>query len=248
MRSLVRAKLFAGTLSAGGGTCQVTFRVAGSLATSQVYSLPIGNRMPLVGMKVTGGKEVLDPKKTPRAREIAIRLLCEDATNMRKSFASGSGSRTTLNLTETRPAWSEDGPVHAEKLQLWRELIDACGEEIELPGAQRGLFVGISAIFYAAKAAGCDGQILARDVFLEKLRAKIEVLSASGGKGSGRDIANLVLVSGLVKFILHRTALIVCKRNWVIGEGGAEPADFAATWTLGMYLKHSGVMGIPLRV
>merc|ERR1719163_1413915 len=125
-------------------------------------------------------------------------------------------------------------------------MIVACSEELELPSQCRGLFVGISAVFYAAKAAGCAGKILPRDVFLGKLHAKINELMEKGGQ-AGRDLANLTLVASLVEFILHRSALIVCKRNWKVGEGGAEPADFVATWTLGMYLKHSGVMGIPLK-
>merc|ERR1712150_169770 len=119
--------------------------------------------------------------------------------------------------------------------------------ERHLPSDRRGLFVGISGIFYAAKAAHCDGKVLQQHVFLECLEKRRDELMAEGGH-KGRDIANLTLVTELVRHVLHRTAFIVCKRNWRVGEGGGMPADFVATWTLGLYLKHSGIMGIPLRV
>jgi len=82
-----------------------------------------------------------------------------------------------------------------------------------------------------------------RDEFLEQIQKRMDEMVRSGG--SGRDLSNFMLVSVIVKHVLHRTALIVCKRNWRVGKAGeAATADFVATWTLGMYLKHSGVMSV----
>merc|ERR1712228_113282 len=69
---------------------------------------------------------------------------------------------STVAYRETRAAWSEDGPVSQAKLDLWSKLVKTCSEERELP-TRRGLFVGIAGVFYAAKSAGCDGQILPRN-------------------------------------------------------------------------------------
>lgn len=127
-------------------------------------------------------------------------------------------------------------------LLVWRTLVQSLAEENDFPTGVRGLFVGISAVFYAAKLAGCDNKLLSRDGFLGHLQAKHDFLMKEVGK-DGRGLANLTLVSGLVKAVLHKNAQIVCKRNWKVGD-----ETFVATWTLGMYLKHSGVMGIPLRM
>eukprot|EP00928_Gymnodinium_smaydae_P008522 TRINITY_DN13101_c0_g2_i1.p1 TRINITY_DN13101_c0_g2~~TRINITY_DN13101_c0_g2_i1.p1 ORF type:complete len:1186 (+),score=269.39 TRINITY_DN13101_c0_g2_i1:291-3848(+) len=227
--ALLRARLFAGTISAGSGSSQVTLRSSGSLDTSQVHSIPVGNRTPLVNAKITPGHmSTLFNKLHPRTKQFAEQLLCS-------GMPAGK-------CTELQKAWGEDGPVDPKSLETWEQLVRSCCEDFGLPNERRGLFVGISAVFYAAKAAKCDQQILDRDVFLTKLRAKRTQLMGDGGT-KGRDLANLTLVIALVESVLHRTARIVCKRNWKVGD-----ADFVATWTLGMYLKHSGVMGVPLQV
>ena len=80
-------------------------------------------------------------------------------------------------------------------LNNWRELIrdtiDAavqCGMQKEV----RGLFVGISAVFYAADACGCAEKILPKYKFLAHLERKInETLqkhspySANNQEGTG---------------------------------------------------------------
>lgn len=265
MRAYIRARKFSGTVSAGGGSSQVTLRrtQVGSLEDSQVHSLPLGNRSPLVSMPMTKDLETaLFTNKKPRTRVLARQLLC------------GPGP-----VTETRPAWDEDGPVDNKRIDMWEELILACAAESDLPSGQRGLFVGISAVFYAAKSAKCDGRVMDREQFLEKLeQRKIEVLSGSTSgkeqKNQGRELANIVMVKALVSYVLHKTAEIVCKRQWLVeyeedmsdvistgtskksigtdmsnrspGPGKAieekKPDVFLATWTFGFYLKQSSVM------
>jgi len=235
IRALVRSRMFTGTLSAGSGSCQMTLRSTGpSVETSQVHSVPLGNRTPLVSMEITDGVEnTLFGKHLGKTRELAQELLLDGPIGKCKA---------------TRPAWSEDGPVDKERLTLWYNLLQACADERGFASQKRGLFVGISAIFYAAKLAGCDQMVLERDAFIAKLDAKRDALLAKGGT-DGRGLANLTLVMALVDFSLHRSAKLVCKRNWKVGPANAiESVDFVATWTLGMYLKHSGVMGIPLYV
>eukprot|EP00403_Amphidinium_massartii_P020864 CAMPEP_0178393008 /NCGR_PEP_ID=MMETSP0689_2-20121128/11968_1 /TAXON_ID=160604 /ORGANISM="Amphidinium massartii, Strain CS-259" /LENGTH=1116 /DNA_ID=CAMNT_0020013591 /DNA_START=121 /DNA_END=3468 /DNA_ORIENTATION=- len=226
LRSLLRARVFGGTISAGSGSSQVTLRSSANLDSSQVSSLPLGNRTPLVSMKLGLSNDAwtcLSPK-LPRTRSKAIHLLTE----------SGDGHRRTI-VDETRPAWSEDGPVDATLLQQWRDLVLICAEERDIPRERRGMFVGISAVFYAAKLANCAEMVLDRDTFLNRLDRKMGELLAAGGK-DGRGLANIVLVHSLVETVLHKTALIVCKRNWTVGEGTALRTEFVATWTLGLYL------------
>lgn len=264
LRALVRARLFSGTISAGSGSSQATLRVTGSLESSGVHSLPVGNRTPLVSLKLNNNDQetlTVFSRQLPRTRALAQQLLLEQSAEsnlmkiaQRKTagnlqiLRSGSrGSADAHTPNETKPAWTEDCLVVPAKLDLWRRMIKACCEEQMLPTSCRGLFVGISAVFYAAKAAGCANKILTRDEFLHELAKKITALGEKAGKGTGRDTANLTLVYEVVNFMLHRTASIVCKRNWLVGSG-SDKTEFAATWTLGLYLKHSGVMGIPLKV
>jgi hypothetical protein len=45
MRALAKSRLFGGSISAGGGSCQVTFNGSGTLSDEILYaSIPLGNR------------------------------------------------------------------------------------------------------------------------------------------------------------------------------------------------------------
>merc|ERR1712113_861545 len=129
---------------------------------------------------------------------IARQLLClgaESTIKVGRSKSSGFQSPDS-----SVPAWPEDGPVKIDRLQKGKMLAETCAKERGLPEKQRGLFVGISGIFYAAKAAGCDGKILQRDKFLEKLQIKIDEYLADKGK-EGRNLANLQLVQAVVSHV-----------------------------------------------
>eukprot|EP00927_Polykrikos_kofoidii_P018857 TRINITY_DN18782_c0_g1_i1.p1 TRINITY_DN18782_c0_g1~~TRINITY_DN18782_c0_g1_i1.p1 ORF type:complete len:1208 (+),score=179.78 TRINITY_DN18782_c0_g1_i1:187-3810(+) len=224
LRSLLRSRLFTGTLSAGSGSVQMTLRSSVGLESSQVHSLPIGNRTPLVGLSHAASRNfnVFSPG-TPKTCETAKALF-------------------VCSKTKIDAAWAEDGPVDDLQLSLWSELVLRIAEERQMPSGQRGLFVGISACYYAAKLAGCDEKILERDLFLDHIHRKRDELLEDGGK-DGRGLSNLALVSSLTQYCLHRSAMIVCKRSWIVGDH-----NVIATWTLGLYLKHSGVMGVPIEV
>eukprot|EP00929_Paragymnodinium_shiwhaense_P056677 TRINITY_DN28369_c0_g1_i1.p1 TRINITY_DN28369_c0_g1~~TRINITY_DN28369_c0_g1_i1.p1 ORF type:complete len:1204 (+),score=282.62 TRINITY_DN28369_c0_g1_i1:72-3683(+) len=234
MRAMVRAKLFTGTISAGSGSCQTTVRSTGAnLESSQVHSLPLGNRTPLVGMTLTSGhNETLVGTHLPKTRRLVEQLLLKEPLGKAQS---------------TRPAWEDEKVPDKEKLDLWFELVQTCAEEHGLPRDLRGLFVGITAVWYAAKAAKVDSKIMARDEFLFALDEQRTVLMSQGGKGCGRTLANITLVMAFVSYSLHRSAQVVCKRNWKVGDPANDRGvEFAATWTLGMYLKTSGVMSLPM--
>jgi hypothetical protein len=236
----------AGSTAAGGGR-------------KCLASIPLGNRSPMTAMrlKLNGEEDNVSPlsKNLPETREKTLSLLGpkkgpEAGRNLirhRRSDRSAETKPTTgfkeamlgspADYITTQPAWSEDGPVSMELLEEWRDLVLCCADEVEVPHSQRGLFVGISAFFYAAKLAGCEDQILEKSDFIDALESKIEELLESGG--TGRDLANLTLVSALVGHVLHSKAKIVCKRNWLCSESErSEPMKVVATWTLGFFLRH----------
>ena len=70
-------------------------------------------------------------------------------------------------------------------LDSWREQVRQAIRAAGLPRADlRGLFVGISAIFYAADAAGCAEKILPKSVFLDFLEKKLQSLMVLSGDSS----------------------------------------------------------------
>jgi len=212
---------FAGTLSAGSGSCQLTLR-AGPTGGPSVHSIPIGNRTPVVSMKL-GTEHALFCPGTPSTRRKACDLLCD-----------GEGA------AETRPAWQEDGgQVDPGSLRLWRELAAECIREHGLPTQLLGMFVGISAVYHAAVEAGCDGKLLPRDEFLSNLQRRCDELLACD-QHNGRAISNLTLIAAIVESVLSEESVIVCKRAWNIGRAEDKSEALLATWTLGLYLKQSG--------
>jgi hypothetical protein len=179
---------------------------------------------------------LLGPKKGPDVGRNMLRQRRSSEQEPAKGFKDAMLGNPPEYIT-TQPAWSEDGPVSRELLEEWRELVLCCAEEVDVPRGQRGLFVGITAFFYAAKLAGCEDRILEKADFIDALEFKKEELLENGG--TGRDLANLTLVAALVGHVLHSKAKIVCKRNWLCSESErAEPMKVVATWTLGFFLRH----------
>ena len=114
--------------------------------------------------------------------------------------------------------------------------------------------MGISGIYYAAKLASCDEKLLTREEFLSKLEAKLVFLlkREPGAEHLGdhlseeelfaqtkvwrQDVANLVLVCALIRYVCHSNATIVAKRGWKVGG-----SEFLAGWGLGCFLEQAGV-------
>jgi len=195
MRSLVKNRVFNGTISAGGGSCQITMKDNGRppvasrntskmRRTSESHSLPMGNKTPL---------------------------------------SAEHKEDTTLFPTSSR--------VNPEMMGKWRDRINDCFTALRTSGefpekmdkGLRGLYIGISAVFYAAKSAGCAEVILQKASFLQCLEKKLEELMVKPPKPKTvgdrevhdhREIANLTLVHTVVDRVLHDSAWIVCKRNW----------------------------------
>lgn len=212
MRALTREKLFTGTLSAGGGSCQVTLRSLAVLGASKLHSIPIGNRLTTVQVdKRRSSGDRLFGTEFPETARLAWQFL----------------------TSENREVWNE------QRMGEWADLIKCCLKEHQVVSGQRGLFLGITAVYYAAKDAGVDCQLIRRDEFVTAVADRIDqamAMSQGVGGADPRLLANLVLVKTLVEHVLHRTATIVCKREWL----GRDGSEFVATWTFGLFLKQLG--------
>jgi len=212
LRALTREKLFSGTLSAGAGSCQVTSRCRTRFEASKVASIPLGNRTPLLSFDLdskSSADHVLMSPQYPDTRKSARRFL---ATN------------------------KDQAAIHKmseERLADWKDLVGNAVREHGMSQGQRGLFLGISAIYYAAKEAQIADRLVSRDEFLTAVQLRVERLMIEGGSDE-RAIANLTLVLVLVEHVLHKSAQLVCRRRWSVS--GRD--EFVATWSLGFFIRH----------
>jgi hypothetical protein len=223
MRTLVQKRLFAGTISAGGGSSQVAIK------DEHIMVSDLHNRMRSLLSSESLGESSKPSRGLLRASEVMSLPL---------------GNRAPLLAQEkvASPLWSSDGPITQDMIDRWRSRIDETwnqmAENDELPdrveSGLRGLLVGISAIFHASKLAGCAEMILPKALFLERVLQKLDDLVADPPKSKNgvydhRDAANLALVHEVVSRALAPTAWIVCKRNW-----RAQPA-FLNMWLRGSW-------------
>mmetsp|Transcript_27108 Transcript_27108/g.75585 ORF Transcript_27108/g.75585 Transcript_27108/m.75585 type:complete len:967 (-) Transcript_27108:125-3025(-) len=173
---------FVGTISAGGGSAQVSVRGGSGTEAVQLFSMPLGNRKPILA-----------------------------------------------KLLSTPPAEAEVG--------AWVEMVSKALTEETFPQSLRGLFVGISATFYAAKEANIAGRVVSKAEAIDAFNARIaECTGASmtgqDGGAAARSAANVALVRCLLDWVLHEDAQILFRRNWKVNGD-----ETAATWTLGMYAE-----------
>lgn len=175
LEDLARRSFFMGTISAGGGSSQLTIKGHGSHGAQhpQLFSIPIGNRVPIK-------EKVFSNKVTP----------------------------------SERLAWAQ---------RVWHAL-----ESSGHPRGLEGLFVGISAVYYAAKTCKVEDRLVQRNEAIDALEKTLDNLDPS----DHRTIANLTLVRELLEYSFGAGAVFLFKRNWRV-----EDQQFAATWTLGMYVS-----------
>jgi len=173
LQALVRKCCFCGTISAGGGSSQLTLTGCTRNAMVQMFSMPLGNRLPS-----------------------SQRLFSKPVT------------------------WEERGE--------WVERIRDSLRSNHFPQQVTGLFVGIAAMYYAAKVAGIAERIVSKKEAMEALADALAKLDAS----DDRNIANLTLVQEIIRWVFDdERSCLLFKRAW-----NANGASYIATWTLGWYI------------
>lgn len=174
LQALVRRTSFCGTISAGGGSSQLSLCTSSSgTGTTQLYSMPIGNRVP----------------------------------------------QTTGMFSEA---------VTADEQAMWVERIRAALHHEGFPQGLTGLFVGISAFFYAAKTAGVEDRIVEKHEVVVALANSL----ANAKETDHKTIANLILTKELISWAFDDDkSCFLFKRNWT-----ANGSTHVAGWTLGWYV------------
>jgi len=173
LQAMVRRCTFSGTISAGGGSSQLSLAGLERGGATQLYSLPVGNRFPIIN----------------------------------RMFSK---------------------PVEIDERSLWVERIRDGLRSSSFPQGVTGLFVGISAMYYAAKAAGVANRIVAKQEVVLKLSDTLSKVDVN----DHRTVANLTLVKEIISWTFDENkSCFLFKRNW--RAGGTE---HVAGWTLGWYV------------
>jgi len=259
MRALIKSRLFNGTLSAGGGSCQITVK-------------PEHEERRKAGRKSmhAGGHG---------APQLVKQVSSHQLLRTSEFYSVKLGNKTPLTAPDGgEPMWARSQPMSHALIDAWRHRIRGTVEAMELPakvkeGQLRGVYIGISAVFYAAKEAGCTERLMPRDAFLGALSGKLNELLANPPKPQEKDgkimydhrpFSNLVLVREIVGRVLAPSAWIVCKREWLAqppkrqeeeesdfdakdegdeGDDGGKwfenPPKYVATWSLGFFLNQA---------
>eukprot|EP00927_Polykrikos_kofoidii_P011128 TRINITY_DN14698_c1_g1_i1.p1 TRINITY_DN14698_c1_g1~~TRINITY_DN14698_c1_g1_i1.p1 ORF type:complete len:1153 (+),score=211.18 TRINITY_DN14698_c1_g1_i1:34-3459(+) len=173
LQALLRRCNFSGTISAGGGSSQLTLSASSIHSSAQLYSMPIGNRVPIVE-----------------------------------------------RLFSTPVTWSERS--------IWVQRIQTGLQRSSFPVGLPGVFVGISAMYYAAKHAGIEDRIVSKDEVVEAFAVALAKLDGQDHK----DIANLTLVKEIISRTFAEESCFLFKRNWDVGS-----QRFVAGWVLGCFSR-----------
>jgi len=132
----------------------------------------------------------------------------------------------------------ENSPAEMEELKAQHYSLRD-NELHEWPSALRGIFVGISGMFYAARDAGITERLITKQDCLAALAAALD--SELGTRGADNEkklqshqqkVANLAMAHALVGKILHDDAWLYFRRSWQMGQ-----SFFIATWSLGVFLN-----------
>jgi len=121
--------------------------------------------------------------------------------------------------------------VERSDLMAWQErvrevLAGQRGTHGRWPSQRRGIFIGISSMFYAAETAGIDRRLVSKRRALEALRAALEhelvqhgpddTLDEVGGTIHQQRLANLAMTLVVIQHVLHEEAWLYFRREWSV--------------------------------
>lgn len=133
------------------------------------------------------------------------------------------------------------------QIQEWQHRIRMALEAGKWPSGRRGVFVGISSMYHAAKAAGIDQRLVSRGQALAALKLALaqELTDGSGSNhGNGNKthqqiVANMIIVVTVIEHVMHEDAWLYFRRAWnVCCDTECNVKNTAvATWSLGWFLS-----------
>lgn len=232
LQAVIRHRLFVGTLAGGTSSVQLTVADPDPELEGEVvlHVVKVGNRSPpSLGI-------------FPRAEWVDRDHMLQWEQKLSTTFDGGSDD---INGEEEFPhARLRSGRLDRASTITSTDV--QSDESLEWPSGLRGIFVGISALFYAAQDAGITERLIQKKDTLialslaieEELAQVSEAVSPAGDSGSRRlqlhqqKVANLVMAHCLINRVLHDDAWLYFRRTWLMGT-----SSFVATWSLGVFLN-----------
>jgi len=120
------------------------------------------------------------------------------------------------------------GNTARDKLASWSSILSRAIGKLDLEPLH-GTYVGISAMFYGAKACKITGSVVSK---YDALDALDKAINDSVNQNDERNMYNLSMVRCLILMVLADDAKIFFQRNWKVGT-----EELVATWTLGLYVR-----------
>lgn len=215
LQAVIRHRLFVGTLAGGPRSVQLTVAEPDPEKEGEVqmHYAKVGTRSPVVWGLFNAQEEV--------TREVLLRW---------ETFL--------VSVIENVPlsAELEDLDKAQHMSQLLRE-----NQSQEWPSGLRGIFVGISSMFYAARDAGITARLIQKKDCLSAFTTALEA-ELRDPKGAREDpkklqlhhqkVANLAMAHSFISRLLHDDAWLYFRRSWQMGQ-----SSFIATWSLGVFLN-----------
>lgn len=179
---------------------------------------------------------ILSAKKEAQSEFAAVQYLAEKCGFGKVDAVIGAGSgscqASSSNTVSSIPVGNKTpdkeplvGTSSQDKIYSW---IARVASEINKANMQQlpGTFVGISAMFHAAKAANIAGSALTKKDAISGFDAALTKMVA---ENDARNMYNVAMARTLLLFLLADDGRIFFQRNWVIGD-----EEFVANWTLGL--------------
>lgn len=215
LQAVIRHRLFVGTLAGGPRSVQLTVAEPDPDKEGEVlmHSAKVGTRSPVLWGLFHVQEEV--------TRELLLRW---------ENFL--------VSVIENSPLSAE-----LEELDKAQQLGECLKENQfhEWPSGLRGIFVGISSMFYAARDAGITARLIQKKDCLSAFSSALEseIRDPRGAAGDlkklqlhQQKVANLAMAHAFISRLLHDDAWLYFRRSWQMGE-----SSFIATWSLGVFLN-----------
>ncbi|CAD7969538.1 unnamed protein product [Amoebophrya sp. A120] len=227
LRAMTRARLFCGTLSAGGGSCQVTCQPQAGRTEVTYGSIPFGNRTSYSGSEGVYG--LCNPVWDKHCSTVTTEMLHDWAKIIKQAIEDSKLPKDVRGLFVGISAIYHAAAACKcdNKILPKAEFLSRLSQQLELEVLRTSVGNKTTSVMKSPLTAVVQQQT---DNTLKK-PATSNLNPNSLSEKELRNISNLQLVHTFVSEVLHESAFIVCKRNWkVAGE------DYVATWSFGFWL------------
>jgi len=201
---------------------------------------PINNLFAALGKKIPKlNWFILSGQKEAQSEFIAVQYLADKCGFGKVDAVIGAGSgscqMSSSSVIASIPVGNKTpdkepllGASSQDKIYSWIARVSHEMKKANMRPSP-GTFVGISAMFHAAKAAGIAGSSLSKKDAINGFDTALTKMIAENDQ---RNMYNVAMARTLILFLLTDDSKIFFQRNWKIGD-----EEMVANWTLGLVSK-----------